>query len=126
MTVLIPVVHVRPAVVVQIFVCAFHPILKATALDFAAHSLAHVRATTVRLAHLPIELAHRLIMSAHKVRHALIVATAKAITVLLLLVARNPGIAVLIAVVHIWLAVIVEILARAFDPIAETLSLGFL
>jgi hypothetical protein len=133
MTVLIAVVHVWPTVVVKIFACTFHPILKATALDFAALFPAHIRSATVRLArllfwpeHLPFSLTNRLLRSARQVRHTLIVATAKAITIRFSLVARNPRIAVLIAVVHIWPPVIVEILARAFDPVLETLALDLL
>src|ERR1019366_277577 len=50
----------------------------------------------------------------------------KAITIGFPLFARKAGITVLVAIVHVRLAVIVEILARAFNAILETLALNLL
>jgi hypothetical protein len=140
MTVLSAVVHVWPAVVVEIFAGALHSILKATALDIAAHSLAHIRATLVVVAHLLagsthllvglthllFSLTNRLLISARQVRHTPFIAAAKAITIGFPLFARKAGIAVLVAIVHVRLAVIAEILARAFNAILETFALNLL
>jgi hypothetical protein len=61
-----------------------------------------------------------------EVRHTYVIATAKAFTIRIPLVARNMRMAVLVAVAHVWPPVIVEVLARTFDPIVKTLPLDLL
>jgi hypothetical protein len=65
-------------------------------------------------------------MVSDKVSHADVIATAKAIAVRVPLVAWSMRMTVLIAVIHVWAAVVVEILVRAFDSIVEPLALDLL
>jgi hypothetical protein len=64
-------VHVAPAVVVQVFARARHPILKAAALDFVALPVAcggtHVGTAAGELQRWALELNHRLIGSGNEV-----------------------------------------------------------
>lgn len=126
MTVLIAVVHVWPTMVVEIFACAFHTILKATTLNVAALSLSHILSATVWVAHLAVILALWLLRSAHEMGNALLVTAAKSIPVRFTLFGWKPWVAVLVAIVHVWAAVIVEVLACAFDPVVKTLPLNIL
>jgi hypothetical protein len=60
----------------------------------------------------------------HEVRHGRLISAAKAVTIRISLVTRNMGMTVLVAVIHVRPAVIINILACAFDPIVKTLPLG--
>ena len=122
MAVFIAIVHVRTAVIVQVLARPFHAILKAAALDFAAHPGTHFLATAIRLAHLfrPDLLHWR---SAHEVRHTLLIAPAKAFTVRFPLFARNMRLAILIAVVHVGRTVVIAVFAGALDTIMKALTL---
>ncbi len=67
-----------------------------------------------------------MVVVALQVRHTHLITTAKAVAIRISLVAWNMRMTVLIAVVHVRPPVIVEILARAFDPIVKTLPLYLL
>jgi len=66
------------------------------------------------------------VMIAHQVRHTDLVATTKAFTIRFPLNARYARMTELIAIVHVWPAVIVEVLSCAFDSIVEALPLGLM
>jgi hypothetical protein len=123
MTVLVAVVHIWPAMIVKILAGAFHAILKPAALDVAAHILPI--AVAVRTAPLLVISSHRLLepAGAVKVRNAPIVTAAKSLLIRFALFGGKMRISILVAIVHVGTAVIVEILARAHDPIVKTLTL---
>jgi hypothetical protein len=56
--------------------------------------------------------------------HGAVISLAEALAIVLAKVARDPGVTVLIAVIHVRTAVIVEVLAGAFDAIVKALTLG--
>ncbi len=154
MTVLITILRVCPAVVVAVSACAFHAILKATTLNVASLSLPRVRSAAKGISHLLVMIAHLLVMITHllvmvphllvmvahplvrlahgllrstlEVGSALFVATAITVSICLALFAGTPRVSVFVAIVHVQVAVIVVIIARAFDSVVKTLPLNLL
>jgi hypothetical protein len=67
MTVFVAVIYVWTAVIVEVPASAFHTILKAATLDFAAHPRSHIRAAAIGLAHLLFWPARLALWTAHEV-----------------------------------------------------------
>jgi chemotaxis protein histidine kinase CheA len=55
--------------------------------------------------------------------HGAVISLAKTFAIVVAKSARNPGMAVLIAIIHVRTAVIVEVLAGAFDAVVKPLTL---
>ncbi len=154
MTVLVTILGVCAAVVVTISACAFHAVLKSTPLNVASlppprvrsaakwisHLLVMISHLLVMVTHLPVMVPHLLIMVAHllvklahgllrftlEVGNALFVSTAITVSICFALFAGTPRVSVFIAIVQVKAAVIVEIVARAFDSVVKTLPLNLL
>jgi hypothetical protein len=60
----------------------------------------------------------------HEVVRSYLVSAAESFTIGFPLLARKMRVTELIAIVYVETAVIVEVLARAFDPVAKSLVLG--
>jgi hypothetical protein len=56
--------------------------------------------------------------------HGHVVATAETFTVVFSSAGRDVGMTILIPIVHIWSAVVIEVLACALDSIVKTLALN--
>jgi len=147
MTVFITILRVCPAVVVAVSACAFHAVLKATTLNVASLSLPRVRSAAKGISHLLVMIAHLLVMITHllvmvahplvrlahgllraalEVGSALFVSTTISVSIGFALFAGTPRVSVFVAIVHVQAAVIVEIIARAFDSVVKALPLNLL
>jgi len=123
MAVFITVIHIRAAVIVEIFTCAYHSILEAATPNIAA--LSHVLAVVaIRIAALLVVSAHWLLSAAIQMRYTYFVTATKSVPVGLALLVWKVRISVLVAIVHVRAAVIVGIFARALDTVAKALSLN--
>lgn len=124
MPVLIPVVHVWPAVIPEVFACPINPILKTLALDCLKLLRGHIPSTPFGLTHLAFRWAHWTLGLAHEVGHGESIAASEAVTVLFTQFGWEIRIAILIVVVDVWLTVIPIILARALDSIVKAAALN--
>jgi hypothetical protein len=121
---LIAVIGVGLAPIPNVSEGAHHPILESVKHHLAARPFGHAPFTALRgRRHLfrPGPLLHWRL--AHHVPNAYIVSAPKALTVRVPHFTRNVRTPVLIAVIRVWIAVIFEVLARPFDPVAEPLAL---
>ena len=64
------------------------------------------------------------LMLTHQMMHGAVISLPEPFTIVLAKIARDPGMTVLIAVIHVRTAVIVKVLAGAFNAIVKALTLG--
>ena len=126
MTVFVAVVYIRTAMVIHVFACAYHAILKPTMLDLAALSPSPILSVaTTPISRLVITV-HWLLNSTIQVGNSNFITPSESVSVGFALFAWKAWISVLVAVIHIGPTVIVSVLARTFDAIMKTLPLDFL
>jgi hypothetical protein len=126
MTILIAAGHIQAAVALHIVPRSVHPVVKTTALNFAALLGTHIPTTLFRRAHLLPRFGHLPFRSAREVRDGGFIAAAKAVAVSFPVVVLDLRMTVLLAPVHVRAALMVEIVARGFDSVMKAAALELL